>query len=55
MNYFFQKLLLKTLPSPVRKCVKAVSFGAVDIAGRYVSDGTPESQVLAEMGCLAKE
>jgi hypothetical protein len=55
MNYLFQKLLLTTLHSPVSKCVKAVSFGAVDKAGRYVSDGTPKAQVLAEMGCLAKE
>jgi hypothetical protein len=52
---FIKKLLTKT-PYPLAlKGVKVVSFGLDVTFGRYVSDGMPEEQVLAEMGCLVKE
>ena len=51
----FKKILTETPYSLGIKGVKAVSFGLVVTFGRYVSDGMPEEQVSAEMGCLVKE
>jgi hypothetical protein len=51
----FEKIPAKTPYLPALKGVKPVSFGLDVTFVRYVSDGLPEGQVLAEMGCLVKE
>jgi hypothetical protein len=52
---FFKKIQTKTPYSLALKGVKAVSFSLDVKCGRYVSDGMPEEEVSAEMGCLVKE
>jgi hypothetical protein len=51
----FKTKLAKT-PYPLAlRGVKSVYFGLDVTSVRYVLDGLPKGQVLAEMGCLVKE